>query len=98
LTVRQIQVIGADVKVAHLLIDNPQPKDPVVADAVQQNLSLRAIEWEVVAEGREGMRGRLKECLQQQTDRDDAVFPPQRAAGAASAQEGVSADHRRGGG
>jgi hypothetical protein len=39
--------------------------------------SLREIEEEVLAEGREWMRQRLQQKLQEQADRHGEVFPPQ---------------------
>lgn len=67
-----------------------------MSDQVQRKLSLREIELEVEAEGREWMRRRLEERLQREADRDRAVFPPQPVQGASSSQEGASAAHRRG--
>jgi hypothetical protein len=61
-----------------------------------QNRSLRDIEWEVEAEGREWTRQRLEEKLQQEADRDGAVFPPQRAKSKASAKRGSASAKRRG--
>jgi len=46
--------------------------------------SLREIELEVEAEGREWTRQRLEERLQQEAERDGKFFPPQRAQGAPS--------------
>jgi hypothetical protein len=66
-----------------------------MSDPVPGKLSLREIELEVEAEGREWMRRRLEERLQREADRDRAVFPPQPAQGAASAQKGAPAAHRR---
>jgi hypothetical protein len=45
-------------------------------DQAQRNRSLREIELEVEAEGREWTRRRLEERLQQEADRDGKVFPP----------------------
>ena len=47
--------------------------------------SLREIEMEVLAEGREWTRRRLQEKLQAEAARHGGVFPPQRPKGAASA-------------
>ncbi len=60
--------------------------------------SLREMELEVEAEGREWMRRRLEEKLQAQADRQGGVFPPKRTQGVASAS-GVDAvaDSLRGG-
>jgi hypothetical protein len=44
--------------------------------------SLRDLELEVEAEGREWMRRRLEEKLQAQVEQQGAVFPPQRAKSA----------------
>lgn len=52
-------------------------------------LSLREMELEVEAEGRDWMRRRLQERLQAQAERLGGVFPPKRAQGVASA----GADH-----
>ena len=51
----------------------------------KQDLSLREMELEVEAEGREWMRRRLQEKLQAQADRVGGVFPPQRAQSMESA-------------
>jgi hypothetical protein len=51
----------------------------------QSEPSLREMELEVEAEGREWMRRRLQERLQAQADRVGGVFPPQRAQGVESA-------------
>jgi len=50
-----------------------------------RELSLREMELEVEAEGREWMRQRLQKKLQAQADRLGGVFPPERAQGVASA-------------
>ena len=42
--------------------------------------SLRAIELEVEAEGREWTRQRLQERLQEEANRHGGVFPPERTA------------------
>ena len=47
--------------------------------------SLRAMELEVQAEGREWMRRRLEQKLQAQADRHGGGFPPERTQGASSA-------------
>jgi hypothetical protein len=51
----------------------------------QRKSRLMEIEEEVLAEGREWMRQRLEEKLQEEAERDGRVFPPQRAKGQASA-------------
>lgn len=59
---------------------------------------LREIENEVLAEGREWMRRRLEEKLQQEAERQGSVFPPERKKGKASAKRADEpADGRRGG-
>lgn len=57
--------------------------------------SLREIELEVLAEGREWTRKRLEEKLQQEADRLGGVFPPERSEGKASAQKADAPTHRR---
>jgi hypothetical protein len=57
--------------------------------------SLREIEMEVLAEGREWTRRRLEERLQQEADRLGGVFPPQRSQGQASASRTDARAHRR---
>ena len=47
--------------------------------------SLREMELEVEAEGREWMRRRLEDKLQAQADRHGGVFPPKPTPGVASA-------------
>jgi hypothetical protein len=60
--------------------------------------SLREIEMEVEAEGREWTRQRLQQRLQAEADRQGGVFPPQPPASVASAQPpDADADRRRGG-
>jgi hypothetical protein len=46
--------------------------------------SLREMELEVEAEGREWMRRRLEEKLQAEVNRHGGVFPPERTQGVAS--------------
>jgi hypothetical protein len=67
-----------------------------MSDQAQRNRSLREIELEVEAEGREWTRRRLEERLQQEADRDGKVFPPQRAKCSASSDPMDGAKHRRG--
>lgn len=67
-----------------------------MSDQAQRNRSLREIELEVEAEGREWTRRRLEERLQQEADRDGKVFPPQRAKRPASSDRMDGAKHRRG--
>ncbi len=49
-----------------------------MSDQAQRSRSLREIELEVLAEGREWTRRRLEERLQEEAERDGKVFPPQR--------------------
>jgi hypothetical protein len=46
--------------------------------------SLRDLEMEVLAEGREWTRQRLEQKLQEEADRHGGVFPPERAQSVAS--------------
>jgi hypothetical protein len=48
--------------------------------------TLREIEMEVMAEGREWTRKRLQQRLQEEADRHGGVFPPESKPGGASAQ------------
>ena len=57
--------------------------------------SLRDIEMEVLAEGREWMRQRLEQRLQAEADRPGGVFPPERSQGAASAKRADATARRR---
>jgi hypothetical protein len=50
--------------------------------------SLREIELEVEAEGREWTRRRLEEKLQQEADRGGGIFPPQPKQSPSSAPRG----------
>lgn len=56
--------------------------------------SLRGLELEVEAEGREWMRRRLEEKLQAEAHRHGGVFPPERTQGASSARDGDGSAHR----
>ena len=56
--------------------------------------SLREMELEVEAEGREWTRQRLEQRLQAEADRHGEVFPPQRSAAGASAHPSDAATHR----
>jgi hypothetical protein len=59
--------------------------------------TLREIELEVEAEGREWTRQRLQQRLQEEADRHGEVFPPQRPApGASAATADATAHQRRG--
>ncbi len=66
-----------------------------MSEQLQRSHSLREIELEVEAEGREWTRRRLEERLQQEAERDGKVFPPQRAKGRASSDRMDGAKHRR---
>lgn len=57
--------------------------------------SLRDIEMEVLAEGREWMRQRLEQKLQAEADRHGGVFPPERSKSAAPAKRADATAHRR---
>jgi len=52
---------------------------------LQGRRTLREIELEVLGEGREWMKQRLQEKLQQEAERDGRVFPPQPTESQASA-------------
>lgn len=58
--------------------------------------SLREIELEVLAEGREWMRQRLEQKLQEEADRQGGVFPPQQPKGSSSAKARHDRAKRRG--
>ena len=66
-----------------------------MSDQAQPKRSLREIELEVEAEGREWTRRRLEERLQQEADRDGEVFPPQRAKSPAPPDGMDGVKHRR---
>ena len=67
-----------------------------MSDEPKSSRSLREIELEVLAEGREWMRQRLEEKLQQEAEGDGRVFPPQPTKGPASAH-GVDGSANGGG-
>jgi hypothetical protein len=69
-----------------------------MSDQPQPKRSLREIELEVEAEGREWMRQRLEEKLQREAERDGGIFPPQPKKGSASAPKGAAAKNQRRGG
>lgn len=60
--------------------------------------SLREIELEVLEEGREWMRRRLEQRLQEEVDRRGGIFPPQREKGSppAKAVDGAANRSRAG--
>jgi hypothetical protein len=57
--------------------------------------SLREIEDEVLAEGRDWMRQRLQQKLQQEADRTGQVFPPQPTPPLAQSGADHAPAHRR---
>ncbi len=57
--------------------------------------SLREIEDEVLAEGREWMRQRLQQKLQEEADRSGQVFPPQPTPPVAPSGSDDASAHRR---
>jgi hypothetical protein len=57
----------------------------------EQPRTLREIEMEVMAEGREWTRKRLQQRLQEEADRHGGVFPPEPKPGGASAQSSDAA-------
>ena len=67
-----------------------------MSDQPQRTKTLREIEVEVYAEGREWMRQRLEERLKQEAEREGRVFPPQPTKGPASAH-GVDGSANGGG-
>jgi regulator of protease activity HflC (stomatin/prohibitin superfamily) len=58
--------------------------------------TLAAIEEQVLAEGREWMRQRLQEKLQEQADRISRSFSPKRPAAGAAAKKKAHAAKQRG--
>ncbi len=62
----------------------------MMSDQPQRKRSLRELELEVEAEGREWMRQRLEEKLQQEADRDGTIFPPQPTKGPAAAAKSAA--------
>jgi len=63
--------------------DTPEPR------------SLREIEMEVLAEGREWTRQRLEQKLQAEATRQGGVFPPERQKGVAPASRADASAQRR---
>jgi hypothetical protein len=59
--------------------------------------SLRAIEMEVLEEGREWTRRRLEQKLQEEATRHGGVFPPQRKKGPPPKAPDHASAHRGGG-
>lgn len=66
-----------------------------MSEQPQRKGSLRELELEVEAEGREWMRQRLEEKLQQEAERDGTIFPPQPKKGPAAAAKSAAAKNRR---
>ena len=66
-----------------------------MSDQTQRRRSLRELELEVEAEGREWMRQRLEEKLQKEAERDGTIFPPQPKKGPAAAAKSAAAKNRR---
>jgi hypothetical protein len=66
-----------------------------MSEQPQGKRTLREMELEVEAEGREWMRQRLEEKLQREANRESAVFPPQPKKSQASAPKGTAAKNRR---
>ncbi len=67
-----------------------------MSDQPQRTKTLREIELEVYAEGREWMRQRLEERLKQEAEREGRIFPPQPKKGQASPQRNHACpDERR---
>jgi len=63
-----------------------------------EDRSLRQIELEVLEEGREWMRRRLEQKIQQEATRQGGAFPPERQKDSASAKAvDESANRRRAG-
>jgi len=68
-----------------------------MSEQTQPTRTLKDIELEVFAEGREWMRQRLKEKLEQEAERDGRIFPPQPTKGAPSASPMDGTKDRSGG-
>ncbi len=66
-----------------------------MSDQAQRRRSLRELELEVEAEGRDWMRQRLEEKLQKEAERDGTIFPPQPTKGPAAAPKSAAAKNRR---
>jgi hypothetical protein len=77
--------------------NNPSTRTISMSDKLPQKRTLREIELEVMAEGREWMRQRLQEKLQQEAEREGRVFPPQSTESATSPHREAEAADRRGG-
>lgn len=69
-----------------------------MSEQPQRKRSLRELELEVEAEGREWMRQRLEEKLQKEADREGTIFPPQPKKGPAAAAQSAAAKNRGRGG
>jgi hypothetical protein len=66
-----------------------------MSDQPKRGNSLREMELEVEAEGREWMRQRLEQKLQAEADREGRIFPPQRSKGQTSAHRVDAASKRK---
>lgn len=66
-----------------------------MSDQPPRKRTLREMELEVEAEGREWMRQRLEEKLQREAEREKPIFPPQPKKGAASATTGAALKNQR---
>ena len=65
-----------------------------MSEQPQRTKTLREIELEVYAEGREWMRQRLEEKLKQEAEREGRVFPPEPGKGQTPAQRNNAAADR----
>lgn len=67
-----------------------------MSEQPKRTRTLREIELEVMAEGREWMRRRLEQRLQEEAQREGRVFPPQRPKGQAPTEPKDEAADRGG--
>ena len=65
-----------------------------MSEQPKRKRTLREMELEVEAEGREWMRQRLEEKLQKEAERDGLIFPPQPKQGSAAAPPSAAAKDR----
>jgi hypothetical protein len=65
-----------------------------MSEQPQRSKTLREVELEVEAEGREWMRQRLEEKLEQQAEQEGRVFPPQPKKGTTPAQPKAGTGNR----
>jgi hypothetical protein len=73
----------------------PLTNERIMNSDIPEPRSLREIEMEVLAEGREWMRQRLEQKLQAEANRHGGVFPPQRSQSVAPAKPADAPAHRR---